>query len=156
MAETEETVEQKLERYATVIGLQKEEIDRLRNVVAKLTEGADDAHSTLRRIYLNEAESSNARIKAAQASINYEKSRLENVPPALELTAKPVEPLADLVARRRRRQAALEGLDYNDPANKAKFLAWVERPDHTYPAEDDQRNGNDSAGNSGIGGDTSG
>ena len=98
-----ETVEQKLARYATVIGLQREEIDRLRAQVAALTEGTDDAHSTLRRIYLNEAESSNARIKAAQASINYEKSRLENAPPALELTAKPVEDLATLVHRRRRR-----------------------------------------------------
>ena len=132
-----ETVEQKLARYATVIGLQREEIDRLRAQVAALTEGTDDAHSTLRRIYLNEAESSNARIKAAQASINYEKSRLENAPPALELTAKPVEDLATLVHRRRRRQAALEGLDYQDPANAATFRAWTEREDGTYPAEDD-------------------
>ena len=132
-----ETVEQKLAQYATVIGLQREEIDRLRAQVAALTEGTDDAHSTLRRIYLNEAESSNARIKAAQASINYEKSRLENVPPALELTAKPVEDLATLVHRRRRRVAALEGL----PPGHPEYLRWIEREDGTYPADDDTPNG---------------
>jgi hypothetical protein len=109
-----------------------DENDRLKALVAKLTEGVDDAHSTLRRIYLNEAESSNARIKAAQASINYEKSRLENVPPALELTAKPVEDLATLVHRRRRRQAALQGL----PPGHPEYLRWVEREDGTYPADD--------------------
>jgi chromosome segregation ATPase len=109
-----------------------DENDRLRAVVAKLTEGADDAHSTLRRIYLDEAQSSTARIKAAQASINFEKSRLENVPPALELTAKPVEDLATLVHRRRRRQAALEGL----PPGHPEYARWVEREDHTYPADD--------------------
>jgi hypothetical protein len=101
--------------------------------VAALTEGTDDAHSTLRRIYLNEVESSNARIKADQASINYEKSRLENVPPALELTAKPVEDLATLVHRRRRRQAALENL----PPGHPEYLRWIEREDGTYPADDD-------------------
>jgi hypothetical protein len=91
------------DRLEVLCRAQADEITRLRAQVAALTEGVDDAHSTLRRIYLNEAESSNARIKAAQASINYEKSRLENVPPALELTAKPVEDLATLVHRRRRR-----------------------------------------------------
>jgi len=109
-----------------------DENDRLKALV-KLTEGVDDAHSTLRRIYLNEAESSNARIKAAQASINYEKSRLENVPPALELTAKPVEDLATVVHRRRRRQVALEGRLEGDPELKR----WIEREDGSYPADDD-------------------
>jgi hypothetical protein len=62
------------------------------------------------------------------------------------LVVEKVEPLAHLVARRRRRQAALEGLDYTDPANAAIFRAWVERPDGTYPAEDglrDAGNGQD-------------
>jgi hypothetical protein len=131
-----------------------EEIDRLRNVVAKLTEGTDDAHSTLRRIYLDEAQSSNARIKAAQASINFEKSRLESAPPALELTAKPVEDLATLVHRRRARQAAVEGL----PEGHPEWARWIERrnADGTfgYPADDEpaalpspgQGNGGDTAG----------
>ena len=60
------------------------------------------------------------------------------------VTDEVIIPLADLVARRRRRADALRGLDWQDPANKAKFLEWTERPDGTYPAEDDQRNGNGS------------
>jgi hypothetical protein len=113
------------------------EVERLQGVVAKLTEGSEGAHDVLRRIYLNEAESSNARIKAAQASINYEKSRLENAPPALELTAKPVEDLATMVHRRRRRQAALEGRPEGDP----EYKRWIERADGSYPADDDTPNG---------------
>jgi hypothetical protein len=97
-----ETVEQKLARYETVIGLQMEEIDRLRAVVAKMT-GTDGAHDVLRRIYLDEAASPSTRVKAAQASINFEKSRLENVPPPMDLTTEPYEPLADVVARQRAR-----------------------------------------------------
>jgi hypothetical protein len=136
-AQSQMELKEYADRLEILCRAQADEIDRLRAQVAALTEGTDDAHSTLRRIYLNEAESSNARIKAAQASINYEKSRLENAPPPLELTAKPVEDLATLVHRRRRRQAALEGLDHTDPANAAKFLEWVEREDGTYPADDD-------------------
>ena len=134
-----ETTEQKLARCETVIGLQMEEIDRLRNIVAKLTEGVDDAHSVLRRIYLNEAESSNARIKAAQASINYEKSRLESTPPALELTAKPVEDLATLIARQRKRADVLQHLPPGDP----EFDRWVWREDGTCPALDSPGQGSD-------------
>jgi hypothetical protein len=66
--------------------------------VTALTEGTDDAHSTLRRIYLDEAQPPSTR-----ASINFEKSRLESVPPALELTAAPVEDLATIVERQRAR-----------------------------------------------------
>ena len=110
------------------------ENDRLRALVAKLTEGTDDAHSTLRRLYLDETQSPNARIKAAQASINFEKSRLESTPPPLELTAKPVEDLATLVHRRRRRQIAVQGRLEGDP----EFERWIERADGTYPADDDR------------------
>jgi len=103
-----ETVEQKLARYETVIGLQMEEIDRLRNVVAKLT-GTDDAHSTLRRLYLDESQSSTARIKAAAAALNFEKGRVESVPPAIDSTCEEIEPepLAQLVERQRRRADAM-------------------------------------------------
>jgi hypothetical protein len=128
LTESEDVIRQLVIRLQEAI----DEVDRLKSVVAKLT-GTGDAHSILRRIYLNEAESSNARIKAAQASINYEKSRLENVPPPLELTAKPVEDLATLIHRRRRRSAALEG---GQPVEK-----WIEREDGTYPADDDPGDG---------------
>src|SRR5215471_13649820 len=120
------------DRLEVLCRAQADEINRLRDENAALR-SAEGAHDVLRRIYLNEAESSNARIKAAQASINYEKSRLENVPPALELTAKPVEDLATLVHRRRRRQAALENL----PPGHPEYSKWIERDDHSYPADDD-------------------
>src|SRR6516165_2095707 len=94
------------------------EIDRLRAVVAKLTEGTDDAHSTLRRIYLDETESSNARIKAAQASINSEKSRLENVPAPMELVAEPYEPLAVVVERQRARADEMRPIEQTKAANR--------------------------------------
>src|SRR6516162_10662792 len=110
----EETLEQKLKRHEDAPSLCIAEIEKLRAENEQLR-SAEGAHDVLMRIYLNEAESSNARIKAAQASINYEKSRLENAPPALELTAKPVEDLATLVHRRRRRVAALEGLPPGHP-----------------------------------------
>jgi hypothetical protein len=98
-----ETAEEKLARYETVIGLQMEEIDRLRARVAALTEGADDAHSTLRRLYLDEAQNPNTRVRAAQAALNVEKPRLESVPPAIDSTCEEIEPLADVVARQRAR-----------------------------------------------------
>jgi uncharacterized coiled-coil protein SlyX len=98
-----ETVEQKLARYETVIGLQMEEIDRLRAQVTALTEGADDAHSTLRRLYLDEAQNPNTRVRAAQAALNVEKPRLAPVEAPLELVAEVIEPLADVVARQRAR-----------------------------------------------------
>jgi hypothetical protein len=132
----EETTEQKLKRHEDALSLCIAEIEKLRAENEQLR-SAEGAHDVLRRIYLNEAESSNARIKAAQASINYEKSRLENAPPVLEITAKPVEDLATLVHRRRRRQAALEGRQLGDP----EFEKWVEREDGTYPADDDTPNG---------------
>jgi hypothetical protein len=138
-----ETVEQKLSRYESVIGLQMEEIDRLRAVVAKLT-GTDDAHSTLRRLYLDEAQNPNTRVRAAQAALNVEKPSLKpQVAPAIDATAEEIIPLADLVRRRRARQAALEGVPLGDP----RYLDWIDR-DHTdeppSPGSGQRRLGNDS------------
>jgi hypothetical protein len=71
--------------------------------VAKLT-GTDDAHSTLRRLYLDEALPPTARVRAAAAALNFEKPRLESVPPPLDLTAEETyEPLATLVEKQRKR-----------------------------------------------------
>jgi hypothetical protein len=85
-----------------------DENDRLQAVVAKLTEGTGDAHTTLRRLYLDEALPPTARVRAAAAALNFEKPRLESVPPPLDLTAEETpEPLADLVTRQRRRADAM-------------------------------------------------
>jgi hypothetical protein len=75
-------------------------------VVAKLT-GTDDAHSTLRRLYLDEAQSPNTRVRAATAALNFERPRLESVPPALDVVSEEIEDLATLVAKRRKRQDEL-------------------------------------------------
>jgi hypothetical protein len=124
---TDETAEQKLARFETVLDLQMKEIDRLR------LRSAEGAHDVLRRLYLDEAQNPNTRLRAAQAALNVEKPRLESVPPPLELVAEKIEPLADRVARQRRRASALEA----EPLDSPKFLKWVERDDGTYPADDD-------------------
>ena len=85
-----ETAEQKLARYETVIGLQMQEIDRLRSVVAKLT-GTNDAHSTLCRLYLDETQPSTTRVRAAQAALNVEKASLKPTEAAIDLIAEPIE-----------------------------------------------------------------
>jgi len=121
MVEVVETPEQKLKRHEDALVACMAEITKLRAENA-LLRSAEGAHDVLRRIYLNEAESSNARIKAAQASINYEKSRLENAPPALELTAQKAAPLlADVVAKQRRRADALR----DEPLDSPKARQWV-------------------------------
>ena len=101
--ETGETVEQKLARWAYVIEAQSKEIDRLRAQVTALTEGTGDAHSTLRRLYLDEAQSPNTRVRAAQAALNVEKARLAPQQAPLELVGEEIEDLAAVVQRQRAR-----------------------------------------------------
>jgi hypothetical protein len=97
-----ETTEEKLARFETVIGLQMQEIDRLRAENERLRTVAG-AHGVLREIYLNPDAPQGNRIKAAQAALPHETPRLESVPPPLELVAEPIEPLADVVRRQRAR-----------------------------------------------------
>jgi|SRR6516165_10275676 hypothetical protein len=94
--------------YETCIQSLMSEVERLQAVVAKLTEGTDDAHTTLRRLYLDEKQSSNTRIKAAIGALHVEKPSLRPQSAPLELTAEPVEDLAELVARQRRRAYAMQ------------------------------------------------
>jgi hypothetical protein len=103
---TEETAEEKIARYEFVLDAYVRELTTLREENERLR-SADGAHDVLRRIYLDEAQPSNTRLKAAQASINFEKSRLENVPPPLELVAEEYESLADRVTRMRKRADAM-------------------------------------------------
>jgi hypothetical protein len=107
------------------------ENDRLQVLVAKLM-GTDDAHSTLRRLYLDEAQNPNTRVRAASAALNVEKPSLKPEPAPLNLVAEKIEPMADLVARQRRRADALQG----EPLDSPKHLLWVEREDGSYPADD--------------------
>jgi hypothetical protein len=103
-AQSQTDLKEYADRLEILCRAQADEITRLRGQVIALTEGTDDAHSTLRRLYLDESQPSNTRLKAAAASLNFERPRLESVPPPLELRAEPEpEPLADLVSRQRAR-----------------------------------------------------
>jgi hypothetical protein len=121
------------EQMARIAELEAE-VERLRSVAG--------AHDVLKEIYLNPDAPQGNRIKAAQAALNVEKPRLAMTAyVGKQQTEEVIIPLAELVHRRRRRQAALEGLDHTDPTNAAKFLEWVKREDGTYPADDDAPNG---------------
>jgi hypothetical protein len=104
------------ERLEVLCRAQAEEIDRLRAVVSKLTEGVDDAHSTLRRLYLDETQSSNVRCLAARAALNFEKPALKPQEAPLDLVPAPVEDLATLVHRQRKRADDLLALSLEQRA----------------------------------------
>src|SRR5215472_1616600 len=79
-----------------------DENDRLKALVANLTEGAT-AHQTLQSLYRNADLPESLRAKCAAASLPHETPRLEPVQ-QLELKAEPPPiPLAELVALRRKR-----------------------------------------------------
>jgi hypothetical protein len=86
------------------------EIDKLRAEVDRLVswiQGDLDAHTVLQSIYLDPSTSQGNRIKAAAASLPFERPKLTSVPPPLELTAVEIVPLKDLLAQRRERQSRL-------------------------------------------------
>jgi hypothetical protein len=80
LAECENVIQQLVTKLQETV----DENDRLRAVVAKLT-GTDDAHSTLRRLYLDEALPPTARVRAAAAALNVEKPSLRPQPAPLDL-----------------------------------------------------------------------
>jgi hypothetical protein len=103
-----ETLEEKLLRFETVIGLQMQEIARLREENERLRAGSN-AHSVLREIYLDQEAPQGNRIKAAIGALPHETPRLTPQPPPLELAAAESSvPLAELVQQRRARQDRLQ------------------------------------------------
>jgi hypothetical protein len=107
-----ETTEEKLARFETVIGLQMQEIDRLRAETERLRTVAG-AHGVLKEIYLNPDAPQGNRIKAAQAAIQHEVPRLTPQPPAVDSTCEETyEPLHQVVARQR---ARMERMHLEDP-----------------------------------------
>src|SRR6516165_4767111 len=107
----EEAPEAKLKRHEDALVACMAEITKLREengrlrATAKATAGA---HDVLREIYLDPDAPPALRAKCAIGALPHETPRLESVPPPLELTAEPVEPLADVVARQRRRADAMQ------------------------------------------------
>ena len=70
---------------------------------ARLRSSENNAHAVLREVYNDPTASPAVRVKAAGLALPHETPRLESVPPPLELTAEPIEPLADVVRRQRAR-----------------------------------------------------
>jgi hypothetical protein len=101
VVEVVETPEQKLKRHEDALVACMAEITKLRAENARLRSSENNAHSVLREIYNDPDAPQGVRVKAAGLALQHETPRLTPVPPPLELTAEPVEPLADVVARQR-------------------------------------------------------
>jgi hypothetical protein len=133
-----DSIKAKLDEYETLLKLQMAKIEELVAENERLKSGLG-AHDVLKEIYLNPDAPQGNRIKAAQAALNVEKPRLAMTAyVGKDATKEVVIPLAELVAKRRARQDALQGLPPGDP----RYLEWRER------------DGNDSDGNSGNGDDS--
>ena len=99
---------------------------------ARLRSSENNAHSVLREVYNDPTASPAVRVKAAGLALGHESAPLKPVS-QLELKAEaPPIPLADLVAKQRRRADALMG----EPIDSPKVRSWVWREDYTAPAED--------------------
>src|SRR6516164_1849186 len=134
----EETLEAKLKRHEDALVACMAEITKLREENARLRSSENSAHAVLREVYNDPAASPSVRVKAAGLALPHETPRLIPQPPPMDLIAEPAPILlADLVRRRRARQAALEGLPPGDP----KRLEWVNRDVSDYSPPTGQRNG---------------
>jgi hypothetical protein len=129
------SIKAQLDEAEHVIRAQIARIAELEAEVARLRSEAG-AIDVLRSIYLDEAPPSGNRIKAATAALPHEVPKIQSVPQALELTAEPVVPLAQLVEQRRARQNALCPASADLP------------PIEVLPLADGRRNGNGGDGSS--------
>jgi hypothetical protein len=130
---TDAEFQNKLAEYGDMVRLLTAKLEELAAENTRLRSSENNAHSVLREVYNDPTASPAVRVRAAQAALSHESAPLKPVEAPLDLVAKPVEDLATLVHRRRRRQAALENL----PPGHPEYLRWVEREDGTYPADDD-------------------
>jgi len=115
MVEVTETLEAKLKRHEDALVACMAEITKLREENARLRSEKSDALSVLKEAYNDPDVPPALRIKAAGLALPHEVPRLMPERAPLELSAEPVIPLAELVARRRKRQDALENLPLDDP-----------------------------------------
>ena len=136
-AMTDAEFQNRLAEYEDMVRLLTAKLEELAAENARLRSSENSAHAVLREVYNDPSASPAVRVRAAQAAISHESAPLKAMSPPLELVAKPVEDLATLVHRRRRRQTALEGRLEGDP----EYKRWIEREDGTYPADDDTPNG---------------
>jgi hypothetical protein len=148
----------KVTEYQHVIREQMAEIEKLRAEYDGLVDenrrlldwimGDADAHTVLQSVYTNPASSEANRVKAAAASLPFEKPKLTSVPPCLELRAESV-PLKDLLASRRARQERHDQLR----ARGLNGLGSTEPPIEVLSIADGRyRNGNSNGSGDGDGG----
>jgi hypothetical protein len=88
--------------YESIIRLLTAKVEELLAANERLSSELT-AHQTLRAIYSDSNQPATVRVKAATAALNVETPRLEPQPAPLDLVAEPVEPLAVVVERQRRR-----------------------------------------------------
>src|SRR6516165_7752116 len=82
------------------------ENDRLKALVANLTEGAN-AHTVLQSLYRNVDLPESLRAKCAIGALPHETPRLEPQPPAIDATCEEIEPLSVVIEKQRRRADAM-------------------------------------------------
>ena len=128
-----DSVKAKLDKYEYIIQEQMAEIDRLRAENQRLIDwimGDADAHTILQSVYLDPAASQGNRIKAAAASLPFERPKLTSVEPPLKLTAV-VVPLKELLEMRRERSNRMRAIDGQillpQPGNGSGMLISAKR-----------------------------
>jgi len=108
MAEVIETLEAKLKRHEDALIACMAEITKLREENARLRSEKSDALSVCQEVYSDPTAPPALRLKAAGLALQFEVPRLLPEKAALELQAEPVEDLATLVERQRRRADAMQ------------------------------------------------
>jgi hypothetical protein len=128
----EETTEQKLKRHEDALAACMTEITRLREENARLRSSESNAHSVLKEVYNDPTASPNVRVKAAGLAIAHETPRLMPEKAAIDVTAEEIIPLAELVAKQRKRADAMqrEGRDIEvSPSGAVRVLPKPGRND---------------------------
>jgi hypothetical protein len=110
-AQSQTDLKEYADRLEHLCRAQQAEIQKLRDEAERLrAEGG--AHAALKDVYLNPNSSAGNKIKAAAASLPFERPKLMSEQAPLELRAQDPEdliPLSQLVEQRRARQDRLEG-----------------------------------------------
>jgi len=82
-----DSIEAKLREYETLLTQQMDQIEQLIAENAQLRSEAD-AHATLRSIYLDPTQNGSLRLKAAAASLPFEKGKMLSTPPPSDISRK--------------------------------------------------------------------
>ena len=124
MASMVEVVETKSKRSPGISTcLSSAELTKVREENARLRAEKSDALSVCQEVYSDPNAPAALRLKAAGLALPHEVPRLEPVQAPMDLIAEPVIPLADLVAARRKRQAAVQNLPPGDP----RWDEWIDK-----------------------------